>query len=194
MRKGFFPYLRRPLNAASWMLARLPRSCALALWRICRGWSGYVGVGMRYLAAKRLAASLGESVYLGPDLEIRSWERLCIGRGVSIHRWTYIDALGGVSIGDEVSIAHGCSILSFDHSWKDPNQPIRRNALVLAAVHIDRDVWVGCGVRILAGAAIGERSVVAAGAVVTSRFSGGQILGGVPARAIRGLVDSEVRA
>jgi acetyltransferase-like isoleucine patch superfamily enzyme len=167
----------------------LPRFVASSLWWLVKGWSGAPGVGLRYIAAKRLAASLGESVFLGPDLEIRNWQRLRIGQFVSIHRWTYIDAVGDITIGNNVSIAHSSSILSFDHTWTDRTRPIRDNPIRCAPVNIGNDVWVGCGVRILCGVSIGERCIIAAGAVLVKDVASGSIAGGVPAKAIGSTVD-----
>ncbi len=121
---------------------------------------------------------------IGRGCEIRGWPGLRFGRNVTLHLNGYVDASGGVTIGNEVSIAHGCSILSFEHTWADASEPIKYNPLSLHPVEIQDDVWVGCGVRILAGSTILSRSVVAAGAVVTRGIYGPGVFGGVPARRI----------
>jgi acetyltransferase-like isoleucine patch superfamily enzyme len=113
---------------------------------------------------------------------------LRIGQFVSIHRWCYIDAVGDITIGNDVSIAHSSSILSFDHTWADASRPIRDNPIRLAPVNIANDVWIGCGVRILAGVSIGQRCIVAAGAVVVNDVPNGTVAGGVPARRISSTV------
>jgi acetyltransferase-like isoleucine patch superfamily enzyme len=166
------------------IMSLLPRFVAAGLWWLAKGWGGPLGLGLRYIAAKRLAAALGETVFFGPDLEVRNWQSLRIGHFVSIHRWTYIDAVGGITIGNDVSIAHASSILSFEHTWSDQSRPIRDNPIHCAPVNIGNDVWLGCGVRILAGVNIGQRSVIAAGAVVVTDVLDGTIAGGVPAKFI----------
>ncbi len=51
---------------------------------------------------------------------------------------------------------------------------------------IGSDVWIGEGVRILAGIHIGDGAIVAAGSVVVRDVEPYTIVGGVPARKIRG--------
>lgn len=58
---------------------------------------------------------------------------------------------------------------------------------IFASVVIEDDVWIGCGVRILSGVKISERSVVAAGAVVNKQFERRSLIGGVPAKLIKKL-------
>jgi acetyltransferase-like isoleucine patch superfamily enzyme len=61
----------------------------------------------------------------------------------------------------------------------DSNLPIRDNPVKFAHVMIENDVWIGCGVRILSGIIIESRSAVAAGALVTKKFSTVTLVGKV---------------
>jgi acetyltransferase-like isoleucine patch superfamily enzyme len=108
-----------------------------------------------------------------------------MGDRISLHEFVYIDAAGGISIGNDVSIAHGCSIVSFEHGWSDINVPIKYNPIISKPVSIGSDVWIGCGVRILAGAKIGNRVVVAAGSVVKGVLAPGGVYAGSPAKRIK---------
>jgi acetyltransferase-like isoleucine patch superfamily enzyme len=166
----------------------LPRSLVSALWTLINGFPGKVGLGLRYCLCKRLAADCGDNVYIGRDVTIKQWENLYLGKNVSIHQNCYIDALGSITIGDAVAIAHQTSILSFEHTWDDPDLPIQDHPVRIAPVVIKDDVWVGCGCRILAGVTIESRTIVAAGAVVTKDVPGQTIVGGVPAKPIKHLV------
>jgi acetyltransferase-like isoleucine patch superfamily enzyme len=165
----------------------LPGFVKQAVWTMTTSWTGKIGLVMRYVIVRTSARSCGDVVYIGPFVEIRAIENLVIGSNVSIHRGCYVDAAGGISIGNDVSIAHNSSILSSDHQWMDSNLPIRDNPVKFAHVMIENDVWIGCGVRILSGITIESRSVVAAGAVVTKNVSTGTLVGGVPARFIKSI-------
>ncbi len=55
----------------------------------------------------------------------------------------------------------------------------------LPCVEIGNDVWIGARVVILDGVKIGDGSIIAAGAIVTSDVAPYSIVGGVPARLIR---------
>lgn len=173
------------LIAFSYVLYIFPNFFLVFVWGWLDFFPGVLGNAIRYSFAKRLAKSIGDNVYIGRSVEIRNWKKLTIGHNVSIHKDCYIDAVGEVFIGDDVSIAHACSLISFEHEWNDPLLPIRSNPLLLSPIYISSDVWIGCGARILAGVSLGSRCVVAAGAVVTKSFSGQQVIAGVPAKAIK---------
>lgn len=173
-------------------LRLLPRPLVEGLWRWTDGVPGLLGIGLRYSIAAGLAKRLGDSVLIAEYVEVRGWEQFECGSNVSIQRGCYIDASGGLTVGDDVSVAHGCSILSFEHTWLEPDKTIRDNPLRLDPVVIERDVWIGCGVRVLAGGWISTRSIVAAGSVVKGRHPPGSVLAGAPARVVRTVAFEEV--
>jgi acetyltransferase-like isoleucine patch superfamily enzyme len=100
----------------------------------------------------------------------------------------YLDATGGLTIGNDVSIAHGVSILTTEHEYAVPGVATRDAAVREAAVAIGDDVWIGAGARILAGVRIGDHAVVGAGAVVTRDVPARQVVAGVPARAVAPMI------
>jgi acetyltransferase-like isoleucine patch superfamily enzyme len=152
------------------------------------------GRALRFFRPKALEIATGRhlpGLYTDSDVRISGAEKLVMGRNVSLHCWSFISADGGLTIGNDVAIGHGCSILTTKHGFDDPDIPIRAQPISLHPVTIDDDVWIGANVTILAGVAIGPRSIVAAGAVVTRSFPNGHvIIGGVPAREIRLLPSS----
>ncbi|MBS1572888.1 MAG: hypothetical protein JST62_10870, partial [Bacteroidetes bacterium] len=52
-------------------------------------------------------------------------------------------------------------------------------------VVVERDVWIGCNVTLLAGVTVGRGSIIAAGAVVNKDVIPYCICGGVPAKFIK---------
>ena len=145
---------------------------------------GVFFVLLRYLLLRNICAKFGDNVYVDNHVELRFPERLMIGSNVSINRQCYIDAMGGIEIGNDVSIAHQSSLVAFEHGYSDLSLPIRKNPLVPSPIRIADDVWIGAGVRVLAGAAIENRCIVAAGSVVTPRTEAvpGHLIAGVPAK------------
>ena len=85
-----------------------------------------------------------------------------------------------ITIGDGVTISSRVIIATHD-AWRH----------VAAPVHICDKAFVGIGAILMPGITLGERSVVAAGAVVTKSVEPRTIVGGSPARVIRSLEDHE---
>jgi len=113
------------------------------------------------------------------------------GDNVSIHQMCYLDATGGLTIGSDVSIAHGTTIMTADHNYQAEGYLIREAPVIMAPVVIGNNVWIGAGVRILSGVTIGDNCVVGAGAVVTKSIPANSLAVGSPARVIKSLAIKE---
>jgi acetyltransferase-like isoleucine patch superfamily enzyme len=189
--RDIYRFFKPVLLTAAAVLGVMPRSISKFLWDAVAPFRGRLWLGLRWALARRLAKAVGENVFFGPNLEVRGWEQWSIGNNVSIHNGCFIDASGGLTIASDVSIAHQCSIITFEHTWRDRSRPIRDNPLEYAPITIDSDVWIGCGSRILAGVTIGSRVIVAAGSVVTKAIRPGLIVGGVPAKELGSMMGSD---
>jgi acetyltransferase-like isoleucine patch superfamily enzyme len=154
------------------------------LFNASSSYGGVLAVAIRYVLIKAKARSVGHNLYIGRYCTLKNISNLDLGSDVSIHDGCYIDAVGGVVIKDLVSIAHHSSILSFEHKFQRSDIPIKYQGLTLAPVFINRDVWIGCGVRILAGAAIASATVVGANSIVKNSIGPG-LYAGCPAKKIR---------
>lgn len=186
--QALFKRYGRVIVVITSIISVLPKWMVNLIWGALDRSESKVAVGVRYVILKTKVAKLGENVFVGRGVVLKNVNNLVIGNNVSIHAYCYLDGVGGCEIGDDVSIAHGSSIITFDHAWNDASVPIKYNKTVRAAVKIQEDVWIGCGVRILAGTVIGSRSVVAAGAVVKGKLGGGVLYGGVPAKTIKTII------
>jgi acetyltransferase-like isoleucine patch superfamily enzyme len=173
------------INVFVILLSWLPKNLRMLFWDWTNAIPGIVGIGVRYCVLKSLCKKCGKNVLIGTNVGISGFQGLEIGSNVSIHRQCYIEAEGGVTIGSNVSIAHQTSILSTNHSWDDESLPIKYNKLKPAKVFINDDVWIGCGVRVLAGVLVDKRSVIAAGAIVTKDVQKRTVVGGNPARLLK---------
>jgi acetyltransferase-like isoleucine patch superfamily enzyme len=162
-----------PAGVLKWLLVRLRYS------------RGYHGLALRYGLLCKLAQKCGANVAVHDCVVLRYPEKLRLGNNVSIHPFCYIDAQGHVEIGDDVSIAHNVSILSFEHDFSDCTIPIKDGPCIPQLVIIEDQVWIGAGVRVLGGIKIGRGSVLGAGAVVTRDIPPMSVAIGVPARVIK---------
>ncbi|NEU07992.1 sugar O-acetyltransferase [Flavihumibacter sp. R14] len=105
------------------------------------------------------------------------------GKNVFVnHACSFLD-MGGITIEDDVQIGPKVNLITENH----PIEPSERKHLDLRAIVIRRNAWIGAGATILPGVTVGENAIVAAGAVVNRDVPANTIVGGVPAKIIRGI-------
>ncbi len=178
--------LFRPILLFGTLILRvMPRSFSKILYLIVRPVPTKLGIAMRYIIISRLARKCGECVAIYENVYLPNIDKLELGDHISIHPMCYLDASGGLKIGSHVSIAHASTVMTTEHSYNNHLISIRDAPVIYAPVTIENNVWIGCGVRILAGTSIGSGSVVGAGAVVTKDVDAGTICVGVPARPVK---------
>jgi len=169
-------------------LKLLPICVRVSLLELFKYFPFRLGVALRYVLAASIFRRIGTNVYIAAGVTFKNAQYLSVGSNVSFHDNVYVDALGEIIIGDDVSIAHQASLVSFNHTWDNRNKPIKYNSIECGPINIADDVWVSCGVRILAGASISERTVVAAGAVVVAaEFPPLVLIGGIPAKTLKAI-------
>lgn len=162
----------------------LPNFLCKFIWDAISPFSGLVFVSLRYIILNS-KANIGKNIYIGTNVIFKNWKNFKCGDNLSIHDLCYIDAYGGITIGNDVSVAHNCSLVSFNHTYQSPEIPIKYNEITSVGIIISNDVWVGCGVRLLDGTNIGNRVIVAAGAVLGREVNSNTMVGGVPAKVIK---------
>lgn len=132
---------------------------------------------------------LGEEVSLDRGVVLlaigpcRGAARIVVHDRCYINRYTMIDASERVEIGHDCMIGPHCYITDHDHG-KRPEHRVAEQPLVSQPTIIGSDVWIGAGAIVLKGVHIGDRAVIAAGAVVTRDVPAQAIVAGVPAREI----------
>ena len=173
------------IDGMSSVVALLPYCIREWMFNFSSHFGGRFWVLTRYILIRKMAKSCGQNVSIKKHIYLFHIKELSIGNNVCIHEGVYINAAGGLTIGDNVSIGHGSDILTFNHQWYDPSTPIKYNDVVKKGVTIGNDVWIGVGAKIMAGVNIGDRTIVAAGAVVTKDVMSHTIVGGCPARLIK---------
>jgi acetyltransferase-like isoleucine patch superfamily enzyme len=147
----------------------------------------HVGVG---------ATVLGDPVVDASDLEIgdqfKIWSahrqtlvsgsgRIRIGHRVFINAGSIVYSEVAVTIGDDVALANEVYVMDTSSHGIEGRDP------KAAPVVIGNGTWVGARAIVLPGISIGERVVVAAGAVVTRDVPDRVLVAGNPARVVRAL-------
>lgn len=155
---------------------------SLALYRISRMWF----LLLTYPLFRGVEG--GGDLLLFPDrfgfVHLVGKSQLRIGKGVVINGPCYINALGGVTIGDATRLAQGAVIYSVDHAWRDSKKLPYDSGFTKDPVVIADGCWIGANSIILPGTTLNRGCIVGAGAVVKGEFKAGSVLAGNPAKVI----------
>lgn len=112
--------------------------------------------------------------------------RIKIGDNVDIGNDTFISANNSVEIGNHVIMSSYVFITDHDHGFGDFSKNLHEQPLTEGGfVKIGDNVFLGVKSSILKNVAIGERSIIAANAVVTKDVPAYSVVAGNPARMIK---------
>ena len=109
-----------------------------------------------------------------------------IGNNVGIGEFAYLGGAGGLEIGDDCIVGQYFSCHPENHNYSTQNIPIRMQGVNRKGINIGKNCWIGSKVTILDGVTIGDGCILAAGSVVTKSFPANSIIGGVPAKFLKG--------
>lgn len=135
----------------------------------------------RALMSELTGKPVDEGFALFPPIYTDCGRNLTIGKNVFINSGCCFQDQGGVTIGDGCLIGHQVVFATLDHML-DPSD---RASMVAHPITVGRNVWIGSHATILSGVTIGDNSVIAAGAVVTTSVPANCVAAGVPARIIK---------
>jgi acetyltransferase-like isoleucine patch superfamily enzyme len=150
--------------------------------------------------------SIGKGSMFGGEMLFESDQgEIHVGDRCFINGGTRLISRSAIRIGDNVTIAWGCTI--YDHNshsldWRERERDLERQFQDLAAgrnfihsknwepvtsrpIEIGDKAWIGFGVTILNGARIGEGAVVGAQSVVRGDVPAWTVVAGNPAVVIR---------
>jgi len=123
---------------------------------------------IRILGLRMCGYSVGNKVYVGPDLIIAS---VISEKGCTL------------KIGDRVAIAPRVTlVLSSDANWSKLMEQIEP---IKSFIILEDDCWLGTGVIILPGITIGKGAIVGAGSIVTKNVPPFTVFVGNPAKFVK---------
>ena len=148
-------------------------------------WKSYFGT------KRKRFGYIADNVTLTPPLYVGNPSNVYIYDGVGIGANLHLSATNAkVIIKGNCAIAENFTVHTGNHAQvigtrvidvKEDNKPEGYDADVI----IDKDVWIGCNVTLLAGVHVGRGSIIAAGAVVSKDIPPYCVVGGVPAKPIK---------
>lgn len=138
-----------------------------------------LGFRVRQILAEKVFRSCGKNLRIFQDVEFTWGYNIDCGDAVTLHRGVLLDDRGGLVLGRKVSISDWANVYSHSHSIDDI-----RDVTCL-------ETRLGEGARltyhstVLAGAHVGEGSMVGACALATKPIPAGWVWGGVPAHPLK---------
>jgi maltose O-acetyltransferase len=141
---------------------------------------------LRGLFYKQFFKKAGKNFLVQHDFLFRNLKYISVGDNVYIGHHTEILAnKKGVEIGNDVMIAQGVLIISYNHGYDKRSIPMNKQREATKKIVINNDVWIGARAIILPGVTINKGAIVGAGAVVTKDVEPYSIVGGNPAKIIK---------
>jgi maltose O-acetyltransferase len=177
-------FLRTKLRSISF--ASIVRLQIEALVVAAVGWiPGIPGFFIRFLCYRALFAELRGMAWIQPGVTFVETHNLHVGRHFGCNTGSYINALGGIRIGDYVLIGSNVTFSAGEHATDGATPPVFARPAVPKQISIEDDVWIGAGAVIMPGITIRRGTVVGANAVVTHDTEPYSVMAGVPARKLR---------
>lgn len=169
---------------------------------------GYLGVKLRGGYFKYKIEKAKGPLIFGTGVEITGYENIELGNLTCIAKNSSIYAHGGqvvignnlgmnmnacigaadggcIIIGNDVMIAQNVVIRASDHAFSNPTMPMCKQGHTGGKIVIGNDCWIAANAVITRNVTIGDHSIIAAGAVVTSDVEPYSIVAGVPAKLVR---------
>ncbi len=154
----------------------------------CWFWREYPGLAGQVIRAKilpRYFARVGKDIIIHEGVRFRTVHKLVVGDNCELGVDNFLQAGGGITLGDRVMLGPGVKIWSVNHVFKELDVPISEQGFDEDPVYIGDDCWLGANVFVLPGVELPRGCVVSAGSVVAKkRYPEYAILAGYPARVI----------
>lgn len=144
---------------------------------------------------------IGDGTSFGDGLCLTAWPELAnttlkpsikIGKNCQFGAYNHITALNSITIGDNLLTGKWVTISDNSHGEINYNTlnspPLKRQMYSKGSIVIGKNVWIGDKATILPNVEVGDCSVIAANAVVTSNVPAYSVVAGVPARVMKQLV------
>lgn len=159
---------------------------ALPLWLVglVTNWlpDNRISIRARGMLFSLFIRKCGKGLTVGRDVTLLNTDRMMVGDHCYFAKGTWVNAMGGVTIEDEVVISPYAVIASSKHGFR--NGSVRFGGAHPAAVRIGRGSWIASHAVIAAGVSIGAGNLIGANAVVTRDTPDNVIVGGVPGRVV----------
>ncbi len=136
-------------------------------------------IPFRQIIAKKLFKSCGDGFVANEGCRFNFANNIEIGKNVSWNAGCYLDAKGGIKLGDYSMLTEYVKI--FTHSHSEWDHMVREYKPVVIGDYAK----VYTSATILPGVTLGTGAIVATGAIVTKSVDEFTLVGGIPAKPMR---------
>lgn len=155
---------------------------------LTNGWpDNRLTIRLRGLLFRPFIFRCGKHFEIAKWVQLKSTHCLTIGDNVYIASGVWLNAMGSITIEDEVVMGPYVAISSGTHTFKDNS--VRFGGTVMEPVVIGKGTWLAAHVVVKAGVKIGRGVLVAANAAVAGDIPDNVIAGGVPAKILGPRID-----
>lgn len=144
----------------------------------------------RCIILRGLRYNIGSNSVVRPGVMIhKRSDALRIGEYCSINRNILFNVSAPVTIGKYCQIGCNVSFITSNHVLVSDFKDLRK--AIPGPINVDDFVWIGANSTILSNVKIGKGAVVAAGSVVTKDVPENALVGGVPAKVIKYMLQED---
>ena len=144
-----------------------------------------LGMCIRNIVYRILGMKISGFCWIQPGVTIVNLRRLRVGANFGCNSGSYINAIGRISMGDDVLIGSNVTISSGKHDIEGREKSVFSRPAQPMQITIGNDVWIGAGASVLPGLNVADGTVVGANAVVTIDTQPYSVMVGIPARVSR---------
>lgn len=129
---------------------------------------------------------IGKNVFIGRGsiLSCKNGD-IILEKNVNIGFNSEIFSGSKVTIGENTLIAAYVYIIGGGHGYSRVDIPITEQEKISHGIKIERNCWIGAGVKVFDNVTIGEDTIIGAGAVVSKDIPAFSIAAGIPARVVK---------
>ncbi len=144
-----------------------------------------VGMLIRNVVYRLLGMKVSGFCWIQPRVMIVHMRRLRVGKNFGCNSGTYINAIGGICMGDDVLIGSNVTISSGKHEIEGRLRSVFSRPTLPMRMIFGSDIWIGAGASVLPGVDLADGTVIGANAVVTKNTTPYAVMIGIPARPSR---------
>ena len=127
---------------------------------------------------RKRGAKIGNNVVISKACKFDNPNKLVIGDNVYIGNNFYSNCEGGLIIGSGTIISYNCTIMTYNHDYKEDLFMPYGLSNIHKEVVIKERVWIGINVSITGGVTIGENAIIGMGTTVAKEIPSGSIFAG----------------